>query len=90
MDETRIVKLEEHGGDQTVHLPAELHLPGSSARARRVGKTVVLEPVETNPQVRGTDVDALFARLDRYRDVPFMEGGRDQPPMPDDDPSEMF
>lgn len=28
---------------------------------------------------------AGLARLERYRDVPFMENGREQPPMPDDD-----
>jgi antitoxin VapB len=29
-----------------------------------------------------TDVDAWFAALDRFADVPFMEGGRHQPPIP--------
>jgi antitoxin VapB len=28
------------------------------------------------------DVDAWFADLDRFADVPFLEGGRNQPPMP--------
>ena len=29
-----------------------------------------------------TDIDAWFAELDRFADVPFMEDGRRQPPMP--------
>jgi antitoxin VapB len=41
---------------------------------------VLLEPLEF-------DVAAWFAELDRYKDIPFMEGGREQPPMPDDDVS---
>ena len=29
-----------------------------------------------------TDIDAWFAELDRFADVPFMEEGRQQPSMP--------
>jgi len=36
---------------------------------------ILLEPI-------ATDVDAWFAELDRFADVPFMEEGRSQPPMP--------
>jgi antitoxin VapB len=28
------------------------------------------------------DVDTWFAELDRFADVPFFEGGRNQPPQP--------
>ena len=35
----------------------------------------LLEPIVT-------DLDAWFAELDRFADVPFMEEGRQQPPMP--------
>jgi antitoxin VapB len=35
-----------------------------------------LEPI-------ATDVDAWFAALDRFADVPFMEDGRQQPEMPE-------
>jgi antitoxin VapB len=39
-------------------------------------KTVILlEPVVT-------DINAWFAELDRFVDVPFMEEGRGQPPVP--------
>jgi antitoxin VapB len=40
-----------------------------------VGDGVLLEPI-------ATDVDAWFAELDRFADVPFLEDGRNQPPMP--------
>jgi antitoxin VapB len=42
---------------------------------RRVASGILLEPMVT-------DIDAWFAALDRFADVPFMEGGRQQPPMP--------
>jgi hypothetical protein len=31
-----------------------------------------------------TEIDAWFAEMDRFADVPFMEEGRDQPLMPPD------
>ncbi len=45
-------------------------------RVRRVGTGVLLKPIMT-------DVDAWFAELDRFKDVPFMEDGRNQPSMPE-------
>jgi antitoxin VapB len=71
-------KLFMHGRSQAVRLPKEFRLPGKEVRVRRVGSGVLLEPLEF-------DVDAWLARLDRYRDIPFMEDGREQPEMPDDD-----
>jgi hypothetical protein len=35
-----------------------------------------------------TDFDEVFRRLDRFVDVPFMEDGRQQPPMPE--PEDLF
>jgi antitoxin VapB len=35
-----------------------------------------------------TDLDTWFAELDRFADVPFMEEGRLQPPMPE--PKDLF
>jgi antitoxin VapB len=32
-----------------------------------------------------TDIDAWIAELDRFVDVPFMEDGRHQPPMPEEE-----
>jgi antitoxin VapB len=44
-------------------------------RVRRAEGGILLEPIET-------DVDARFRALDCFADVPFMEEGRRQPPMP--------
>ena len=68
-------KIFKHGRSQAVRLPKEFRLPGKEVRVSRLGKGVLLEPI-------ATDVDAWFARLDQYLDVPFMEEGRQQPPMP--------
>ena len=80
MAETGTAKLFKHGRSQAVRLPKEFRLPGKEVRVRRVGRGVLLEPMDF-------DVEAWFAELDRYRHIPFMEEGRDQPPMPDDDVS---
>jgi antitoxin VapB len=68
MAETAIARLFMHGRSQAVRLPKEFRLPGDRVRVR-------LEPI-------ATDVDAWFAELDRFADVPFLEDGRNQPPMP--------
>ena len=54
---------------------AGVRLTGDRVRVRRVANGILLEPMVT-------DIDAWFAALDRFADVPFMEGGRQQPPMP--------
>jgi antitoxin VapB len=72
---TATAKLFKHGRSQAVRLPKEFRMPGTEVRVSRVGNGVLLEPIES-------DIDAWFAKLDRYRDVPFMEDGRRQPPMP--------
>ena len=77
MSQTGIAKLFKHGRSQAVRLPKEFRLPGTEVRVRRVGSGVLLEPMEF-------DVDAWFAKLQEYKDIPFMEEGREQPPMPDD------
>ena len=43
-------------------------------------RTAVLENARAADVV--TNIDAWFAELDRFADVPFMDGGRQQPPMP--------
>jgi antitoxin VapB len=40
-----------------------------------MGDGVLLEPI-------AADVDAWFAELDRFTDVPLFDGGRNQPPAP--------
>ncbi len=83
MTKAKTAKLFTNGRSQAVRLPAEFRMPGKEVRIKRVGKSVVLDPIEF-------DIDAWFAKLDKYKDTPFMEGGREQPPMPDDDPFDSF
>ena len=81
MAETGTAKIFMHGRSQAVRLPKEFRLPGKEVRVRRIGRGVLLEPMERD----ASDIQALFAALDKYRDIPFMEEGRQQPPMPPDD-----
>jgi antitoxin VapB len=78
MAQASTAKLFMHGRSQAVRLPKEFRLPGKEVRVSRVGSGVLLEPIEF-------DVDAWLARLDSYRDTPFMEDGREQPEMPSGD-----
>jgi antitoxin VapB len=78
---TGIAKIFKHGRSQAVRLPKEFRLPGKEVRVRRVGRGVLLEPIET-------DIEAWLAELRRLAeeaDEPFMPEGRQQPPMPDGD-----
>ena len=76
MDEVGTATLSAEGDGQVVHLPEGFRLPGSALRVTRVGDGLLLQPVPF-------DVDEWWAKLDAYRDIPFMEEGRQQPPMPD-------
>jgi antitoxin VapB len=70
-----IAKVFMSGRSQAVRLPKEFRLDAKEVRVRRVGKTLVLEPIEH-------DVDKWFAELDALGgDFP----EREQPPMPADD-----
>ena len=76
MSESGVAKIFMHGRSQAVRLPLAFRLPGDRVRVRRVGNGILLEPIVT-------DLDSWFAALDRYADIPFMEDGRQQPPMPE-------
>jgi antitoxin VapB len=75
MSETGVARLFTHGRSQAVRLPKAFRLPGDRVRVRRVEGGILLEPLVT-------DLDTWFAELDRFREVPFMEDGRRQPPVP--------
>ncbi|MGD9617462.1 MAG: antitoxin [Alphaproteobacteria bacterium] len=81
MAETGIAKIFMHGRSQAVRLPLAFRLPGDRVRVRRVPQGVLLEPIVG-------DTDEWFASLDRFADIPFMEEGRAQPPMPS--PEDLF
>ena len=76
MAETGVARVFMHGRSQAVRLPLAFRLPGDRVRVRRVEGGILLEPI-------AGDVDAWFAEIDRFADVPFMEDGRRQPPMPE-------
>ena len=74
-------KLFMHGRSQAVRLPKEFRFEGTEVRVSKVGDKVVLEPIEKKP----FDAGAWRAMLEKYRDIPFMEDGREQGTILDDD-----
>ena len=76
MAEIGTAKLFMHGRSQAVRLPKEFRLPGKEVRVKRLGRGVLLEPVEW-------DVDAWLATLDSYGDEPFLPEGVERPPPPE-------
>jgi antitoxin VapB len=75
--ENATAKLFKHGRSQAVRLPKEFRMPGTEVRVRRIGRGVLLEPLDAP-----FDVGAWFAKLDEYLAEPFMPDGRQQPSMP--------
>jgi antitoxin VapB len=72
---TAIARIFTHGRSQAVRLPKKFRLPGDRVRVRHMGDGVLLEPI-------ASDVEAWFAELDRFADVPLFEDGRNHPPTP--------
>jgi antitoxin VapB len=73
-------KLFMHGRSQAVRLPKEFRLPGAEVRVRRVGDSVVLEPID-----QPFDTTAWWAKIDENGGADFLPEGRpEQPPMPED------
>ncbi|WP_396594719.1 antitoxin [Brevundimonas sp. R86498] len=58
------------GGSQAVRLPKAYRFEGKEVRIRREGMAVVLEPVDQEPTVPGTDEEwaAFWARIDAIGD----------------------
>lgn len=79
MSKTATAKLFKHGRSQAVRLPKEFRLPGDEVRVRRVGRGVLLEPLERSIE----DIRAIFDEIDRLGGRDFLPEGRpEQPPMP--------
>lgn len=76
MAKAAIARLFTHGRSQAVRLPKDFRLPGDRVRVRRAGDAVLLEPI-------ASDLDAWFAELDRFVEIPLFEEGRHQLPVPD-------
>jgi antitoxin VapB len=82
MAETGTAKIFKHGRSQAVRLPKEFRLPGTEVRVRRLGRGVLLEPLERERET----MEALFAKIDREGGADFLPEGRpEQPPMPIDE-----
>ncbi len=73
-------KIFQHGRSQAVRLPKEFRLPGKEVHVRHLGTAVLLEPIG-----KVFNMDAWLAALDQFATTSFMENGREQPPLPDDD-----
>jgi antitoxin VapB len=79
MSDTGIAKIFKHGRSQAVRLPKEFRMSGTEVRVRRVGRGVLLEPIERDIK----DIEAIFAEIDRLGGADFLpEGCPKQPPMP--------
>jgi antitoxin VapB len=79
MSETGMAKLFRHGRSQAVRLPKAFRLPGKEVRVRRVGRGVLLEPVENSID----DIQAVFSLIREMGSEDFLPEGRPpQPPMP--------
>jgi antitoxin VapB len=79
--EKATAKLFMHGRSQAVRLPKEFRLPGKEVRVRRIGRAVLLEPVD-----EPFDMAAWWKSIDDNGGGEFLPEGRpEQPPMPVDD-----
>ncbi|HXR97560.1 MAG TPA: AbrB/MazE/SpoVT family DNA-binding domain-containing protein [Terriglobales bacterium] len=76
-----IARVFMHGRSQAVRLPKAFRLSGDKVRVKRMGQSLVLEPIPF-------DYEAMWAEIDRIMDGHcfLAEGRPEQPPMPPDDP----
>ncbi len=72
---SRFAKLFQNGSSQAVRLPREFRFKGDKVRIRRVGRTVVLEPLEL-------DAEAWLAELKKIPADPEFMKDRKQPKTP--------
>src|SRR5215212_8371123 len=63
--DTGTAKLFKHGRSQAVRLPKEFRMPGTEVRVRRIGRGVLLEPIDVP-----FDIKAWFAKIDEYLHEP--------------------
>ncbi len=76
---TDTAKLFKHGRSQAVRLPKEFRMPGKEVRVSRMGRGILLEPVE---KMTREEIAAVFREIDRSGGD-FMPEGRNQPPPPE-------
>jgi antitoxin VapB len=73
----KTAKLFKNGRSQAVRLPKEFQFSGNEVRIRRIGQSVILEPVEADLRAAFEKIDAIGREIGE-----FMPDGRNQPPMP--------
>lgn len=79
MTDASKAKIFWHGRSQAVRLPKEFRFSGTEVRVRRLGRGVLLEPIERDAK----DIKAVFAEIDRLGAREFLPEGRPkQPPLP--------
>jgi antitoxin VapB len=65
-----IAKLFQHGGSQAVRLPREFRLPGSEVRVSKTDRGVLLEPMDSDFEVRWKAFIALAGSCPALEEVP--------------------
>ena len=80
MPDVATAKLFKHGRSQAVPLPKEFRLPGKEVRVRRIGRGVLLEPIEGGRRERIEKIKAIFAEIDRLGGADFLPEGRPEQP----------
>ena len=83
---THIAKVFRSGNSQAVRLPKEFRFDVEEVEISREGDAVVLRP-RGDPDERWPN---LRAAMEIGLSEDFMADGREQPPMPPDDPNKMF
>ena len=79
MPDSGTAKIFKHGRSQAVRLPKKFRMEGTEVRVRRVGRGVLLEPIERDAK----HIKAIFAEIDSLTGGDFLPEGRpEQPPMP--------
>ena len=68
---TRHARLFRNGANQAVRIPKEFEFPPGEVTVKKIGNTLVLEPVAVQP-VKGT-LAALVAALESMKDWPVVE-----------------
>ncbi len=68
---SRHARLFRNGANQAVRIPKEFEFPPGEVTVKKIGNTLVLEPVAVKP-VKGT-LAALVAALESMKDWPIVE-----------------
>ncbi|MHB8951321.1 MAG: antitoxin [Rhodoferax sp.] len=65
----RHVRLFRNGANQAVRIPKEFELPGKEAEMRRIGQTLVITPIDAEPESLRELLDAWEPMDEEFPDV---------------------